>query len=471
MSIFKRISDPVHGTVELTRVEVDLINTPAFQRLRNVKQLGLAHYVFPGADYSRFAHSVGVCHVTGKILDALKRVAPGQLKPKEIEKYRLAALLHDLGHYPYSHATEEAILNHYSASLLRSRTPARHHTSSILPRSFKHDRVSKEILLKDSTIKGVLRDHSIKPEELSSIFLRESPPRFANLVSSDLDADRIDYLLRTAHHTGLPYGSVDIDYILSHICLDRKKRICISAKALRAADHFLLCRYFDYQQVTYHKSVVGFELVLKDVISALLKAKLIDCSAPTISNQIRTGSWHEFDDAFMLGKIRKLSLKTTDKNVRAKAISILTRLPPKLVAETESIQRRDGTHKDFLSKLQSVKEKVARWAKSFGIDESLWHVWSSSMVLTKIGSYLPVSSIEEENSSDRDRLEQAILILSGDSRSSKPIMQVPHSLMSVLADFVCYTIRVYVLVPSNKKHLADSIKTKVKQDLPNIDWK
>jgi len=471
LSIFKRISDPVHGTVELTRVEVDLINTPAFQRLRNVKQLGLAHYVFPGADYSRFAHSVGVCHVTGKILDALKRVAPGQLKPKEIEKYRLAALLHDLGHYPYSHATEEAILNHYSASLLRSRTPARHHTSSILPRSFKHDRVSKEILLKDSLIREVLGDHSIKPEELSSIFLRENPPRFANLVRSDLDADRIDYLLRTAHHTGLPYGSVDIDYILSQICLDRENRICISAKALRAADHFLLCRYFDYQQVTYHKSVVGFELVLKDVISALLEAELIDCSAPTISKQIRSGSWNEFDDAFMLGKIRDLSRQTGDKNLKAKAISILNRFPPKLVAETELIQRRVGTHQDFLSRLQSVKEKVAGWATIFRLDKSLWRVWSTSMVLTKIGSSIPVSSIEEDNSNDRDRLDQAIMILSSDRRSSKSIMQVPHSLMSVLADFVCYTIRVYVLVPSNKKHLTDSIKAKVRKDLPNIDWK
>ena len=467
----KRISDPVHGTIGLRDIEVDLINTPAFQRLRNVKQLGLAYYVFPGADYSRFAHSVGVCHVTGKILDALERVTKDILSSREIQIYRIAALLHDLGHYPYSHATEEAILNHYSESLIKPRTSLRGRVSSGVVRVFKHDRVSKEVLLKDSSVKKVLRDYSIEPEEISSIFLRENPPRFSNLISSDLDADRIDYLLRTAHHTGLPYGSVDIDYILSQICLDRKNRICVSAKALRAADHFLLCRYFDYQQVTYHKSVVGFELVLKDVISALLKANLIDCSAPNISKQIESGSWSEFDDAFMLSQIRKLSAKTKDQNVKAMALAILNRQPPKLVAETELFQIRDGTHRDFLTRLQAVREKKASWANKFHLDEKLWYVWNTSMDLTKIGSSLPISAIEGDSSSSREKLEQAVRILDKNKRTSKPIMEVPHSLMKVLSNYACYTIRVYVLLPVEKKHLAESINEMIRRDLGNIVWK
>lgn len=472
MPILKRISDPVHGTIGLSPVEVDLINTPAFQRLRNVKQLGLAHYVFPGADYSRFAHSVGVCHVTGKILNALNQAVARPLKEKEVEKYRIAALLHDVGHYPFSHATEVAISNHYSEFLLRSKTASKKDSRAILPRHFKHERVSKEILLKDSHIRAALTRHDVEPEEVSSIFLRENPSQFAKLISSDLDADRIDYLLRTAHHTGLPYGSVDIDYILSQICLDHRGRICVSSKALRAADHFLLCRYFDYQQVTYHKSVVGFELILKDVITSLLKNGVIDCSAPTVSHQIKSGEWSTFDDVLMLSEIRNFSAKTKSKIDQEKALSILNRFPPKLLAENELLQRRDiGSLREFRVRLQAVKEKIPGWAKTFKIDQRLWYVWTSNMDLTKSGSHLPISSIEQDSSNDREKLEQAIRILGGDKKSSQPIMEVPHSLMKILSDHACYTIRIYALLPYNKKKLASSISEKIRQDLSNIVWK
>ncbi len=472
MPTLKRISDPVHGTIGLNPVEVALINTPAFQRLRNVKQLGLAHYVFPGADYSRFAHSVGVCHVTGTILNALNRVIARPLEEKEIQTYRIAALLHDIGHYPFSHATEEAILNHYSESLLRPKTASAGRTNAILPRPFKHERVSKEILLKDLNIKAVLTRHGIKPEDVSSIFLRENPSQFVKLISSDLDADRIDYLLRTAHHTGLPYGSVDIDYILSQICLDQEGRICVSSKALRAADHFLLCRYFDYQQVTYHKSVVGFELVLKDVITSLLKNGQIDCSAQTVSRKIRSGDWSQFDDVLMFGKIRDFSTRTENKIGRAKAFSILNRVPPKLLAENELLQKRDmASLREFRGRLQAVKEKIPSWAKSFKIDQSLWYVWTSNMDLTKSGAHLPISSIEEDSSRDREKLEQAIRIQGGDKKSSLPIMEIPHSLMNILSDHACYTIRVYALLPEKGKQIVNSISEKIRQDLGNIAWK
>ncbi len=469
---FKRISDPVHGTIGLTQVEVDLINTPAFQRLRNVKQLGLAHYVFPGADYSRFSHSVGVCHVTGRILELLGKVPQTKLTEKEIQRYRIAGLLHDIGHYPYSHATESAVINHYAASLLRSTTSSPKRSPKILPRAFEHERVSKEILLNDDAIKDVLKHHSIKPTEISAVFLRESRPQFANLVSSDLDADRIDYLLRTAHHTGLPYGSVDIDYILSQISLDGENRVCLSAKALRAADHFLLCRYFDYQQVTFHKSVVGFEIILKEIISALLRAGLIDCSAPAISRLIKTGRWAAFDDAFMLDKIRELSVKTNDKHERQRALSILNRLPPKLVAETEYLTKKEGTQRDdFLTKYKYIKEQIPKWAKKFQVNEKLWYPWKSSMELTKIGSHVPVSTIDESSGTDREKLEQAVRVLNVDKRTSRPIMEVQHSLMKVLSDYSCYTIRVYVLLPSSKLKLAPEINGKIKSDLESIGWK
>ena len=103
------VNDPVHGTIELSDLEVEIINTKVFQRLRNIKQLGLANYVFPSADFTRFSHSIGVCHLTGKIFDTLKRNGADQITDLDIRDYRLAGLLHDIGHYPYSHTMEDAI--------------------------------------------------------------------------------------------------------------------------------------------------------------------------------------------------------------------------------------------------------------------------------------------------------------------------------------------------------------------------
>src|SRR5690348_16368350 len=109
LEIAARISDPIYGTIGITAIERDIIASPAFQRLRNIKQLGLAHYVFPGSDYSRLAHSLGVCHIAAETFGILSNRCP-EPRPddREVQQYRLAALLHDCGHYPFSHAMEYA---------------------------------------------------------------------------------------------------------------------------------------------------------------------------------------------------------------------------------------------------------------------------------------------------------------------------------------------------------------------------
>lgn len=110
----------------------------------------------------------------------------------------------------------------------------------------EHESVGKEIVEQDPEIRSRLEAAGISPQRVYRIFTRESTEIFTNLVSSDLDADRIDYLLRTAHHTGLPYGSVDLDYLLSQMQLDEQDVLCIKPHAVRAADHFLLSRVFSY---------------------------------------------------------------------------------------------------------------------------------------------------------------------------------------------------------------------------------
>ena len=284
---FKQIADPVHGTVGLSELEIRLLSTQAFQRLRHVKQLGLAHLVFPAADYSRLSHCIGVTHVTGRILDSLIKHSEANLPGAEYRRYRLAGLLHDVGHYPFSHAFEEAVGNFYGdlsqMQVLDHRTepdpaqselPACSDPEAVEP--LDHEGVGQHLLGYDQEITAVLGEFDIEPSSIYAIFTRDPDqtgaiPPFANLISSDLDADRIDYLLRTAHHTGLPYGAVDIDYLLSQMRLDDDNNICLENSALRTVEHLLIGRYFDYQQVNFHKTVAALELVLKDIIKVLLE--------------------------------------------------------------------------------------------------------------------------------------------------------------------------------------------------------
>ena len=473
----KRISDPVHGTIGLSKIECDIIDTPAFQRLRNVKQLGLAYYVFPGADYSRFAHSIGVCHVTGRILESLRGNGT-DIDDREIQRYRLAGLCHDIGHYPFSHAAEEAIANHYDAMLLTQAgippTELSQEAHSDAEPYFNHEALGKEILKNDPDVSRLLGNQGFGEDIVSSVFFRSDPSaRFANLVSSDLDADRIDYLLRTARHTGLPYGSVDIDYLLSQILVDGEQHVCIDEKALRAADHFLLCRYFDFQQVSYHKTVAAMEWVLKDVVASLLSRGALDFSGMDVISRITRGVWSSVDDAYMLGKIRELTADTqVEAGIRVKANSIIYRNPPKLLVQMERIDPRSNSSRNsFLSNVQLVRSRIPYWASNFRVAADQWHVWHKNITMTKIGSMLPTSTIEGGASgTDKDRYEQAVRVASRDRRTSTPISELPHSLMSVLSNQEFYALRVYVLLTPETETLRDRIERQIRSDLPNIGW-
>ncbi|MEX2163727.1 MAG: HD domain-containing protein [Sulfuricaulis sp.] len=455
----------------MSDLEAQVISSRAYQRLRNIKQLGLAHLVFPGVDYSRFSHSIGVCHVTGQILGALTtNISNLSIDADELQLYRLAGLLHDIGHYPFSHAMEEAISNYYAEKLLAPKTgmPEEHVPGG--KQYLGHEEVGKEILDSDNEIHQILRKAGVDPRDVYSIFLREKPPRFANLVSSDLDADRIDYLLRTAHHTGIPYGSVDLPYLLSQMRLDADDRICLTEKALGAADHFLLGRYFDYSSVAFHKTVAALELVLKDVMAGLLKHGILACSASDIIQRIKAAEWSVFDDYSVYRSIIDLSEnKASDPVLTAKARSIVLRNPPRLVWQREYLARREkDKHKTLGAMRKLILSRIKDWSERFSIPAEYWYVWDrSGDTLTKIGSRVPVSALVGGDGKERDRYEQAIRILERDGSTSTEIMSCDQSLMSVLADQALYSLRVYLLftdAPTMERR--KEIEAVVAADLP-----
>ena len=465
---FKRIADPVHKTVGLNQLETKIISTRAFQRLRYVKHLGLAHLVFPGADYSRLSHCIGVCHVTGRILESLKANSSVQITDEEYTKYRLAGLLHDIGHYPFSHAFEDAVKQFYGSRISETAlddSAGSKSTQQTDEGYLEHEDVGEHLLTNDDEIQEIMDCHSVEPRAIYSIFTREDPPRFANLISSELDADRIDYMLRTSLHTGLPYGSVDIEYILSQTVLDSKNRICLTPKALHAAEHFILGRHFDYQSVSFHKTVAASELVLKDAITYLISHDKFDCSSSGVKQMITSGKWYEFDDSLVMQSIRE-AIPDTGGSDLIKMESLSKRRPPKLIGSVEFMGARDNLdqHRLVVRDLNRICEELS---SEFSIDRRLWYVWDSGgRSLTKVSSHVPISASPFDY--EQDELQQGIRIQDGSD--SKPIVNVKRSLMSILAQQTSYCSRLYVLLPDGRESDRAEITKRASRKIDHGDW-
>jgi hypothetical protein len=172
------IKDSVHDHIEVTGVAEALLDTPAMQRLRRIRQLGTVSLVYPSANHTRFEHSLGVYHLASEALDHLG------VGGRTAERVRAAALLHDVGHTPFSHNVEGLL---------------HRHTGKF------HDDVDD--LLASGRVGAVLREHDLDPARVADLVRGEG--RYGQLVSGELDVDRMDYLVRDAHHTGVPYGTID----------------------------------------------------------------------------------------------------------------------------------------------------------------------------------------------------------------------------------------------------------------------
>ena len=191
----KAIKDSVHGHVRLGDVAAELVDTPAFQRLRHIKQLSTVRLVYPSANHTRFEHSLGVYHLASRALDHLG------VDDDTAARVRAAALLHDAGHGPYGHQTEGVI----------RRATGR-----------DHDDIAWLLTDADREVCQVLERNGLDPERVAALV--DGAGALGSLVSGELDVDRMDYLVRDAHHTGVPYGTVDTGRLVTELRLDDDRR-------------------------------------------------------------------------------------------------------------------------------------------------------------------------------------------------------------------------------------------------------
>jgi len=233
----KIINDPVYGFVPVpSELIFDLIQHPYFQRLRHIKQLGLTDLIYPGAIHTRFNHALGAMHLMGRVLDNL-RLKGIEITPQEYEASQIATLLHDIGHGPFSHALEETLLNHVS-----------------------HESISFQFMKELNTV------FSNQLQLALQIFQNTYHRKFFHqLVSSQLDTDRLDYLSRDSFFTGVSEGAVGVDRIVVMLNVV-DDQLVVDEKGIYSIENFLNARRLMYWQVYLHKTAVSAERMLVNLI-------------------------------------------------------------------------------------------------------------------------------------------------------------------------------------------------------------
>jgi HD superfamily phosphohydrolase len=319
----KYFQDPVYGPIPVASPTLlRLIDSRAVQRLKHVRQLGTSFFTFLGAEHSRFSHSLGCLHLMGVVLGHLER-EEGLRLGRELRDLALAsALLHDVGHCAFSHTLEGVLGYHHEAMTVR-------------------------LIQEDPQLKGILGSAArpvaglIEGRRGSGI-----QATLKDLVSSQLDVDRLDYLVRDAHHTGLNSGAVDVPRIVSNFALDRGKLV-VRERGSLAVEEYFLARYFMYWKVYFHKTSRCLELILRALLKrarfCLEDGSLSAASlSPALAQLFRRGAgvgvraFLDHDDSDVLVAIKAWQYEK-DPILRDLAGRFLNRRKFKLLREARSL--------------------------------------------------------------------------------------------------------------------------------------
>ncbi|MGQ0712179.1 MAG: HD domain-containing protein [Gemmatimonadaceae bacterium] len=251
------IRDPLWNNILVDEAALRLIDTPTFQRLRYVRQLGLAHLVYPGATHTRFEHAVGAYHLSRRTISLLvERGELGRIGADECAVVRAAALLHDIGHYPFSHALEEI-------------------------GALDHEEVAHALIgageVADALTSLVARD---APARVHALIRGQSASPLQGLISGSLDLDKIEYLKRDALMCGVPYGEIDVDRLLHSLTIvedpgSGRLAVGILEKGLAALESLLFAKYQMYRNVYWHHAVRSATAMYKRLVDDALRANAL----------------------------------------------------------------------------------------------------------------------------------------------------------------------------------------------------
>ncbi len=232
MKYVGEIADPIHKYIRFTELEKKIIDSKVFQRLRRIKQLAGAHLVYPAAQHSRFEHSLGTMHLAGLAGEHLFSI--GVLDKESIQELRIAALLHDIGHGPFSHLFEEAL----------KATSNKNHES-----------IGAEIICK-TELSDILSGFGYSPSVISEISFGNSKVKFKNeIISGSLSSDLMDYLPRDGFFTGVEYGKVDHNRIINSFRVTNNGSLALDISSFYSFESMIISRYEMFRAVYFHKTV------------------------------------------------------------------------------------------------------------------------------------------------------------------------------------------------------------------------
>jgi uncharacterized protein len=315
------IRDPIHGYVKITEEERELIDCVFVQRLRRIHQLAGAYLVYPGGVHSRFEHVIGTMHVTGLIAQSVADNAG--LRDDDVQELRIAGLLHDVGHGPFSHLFEEVLAEKTDLS---------------------HEDLSQRIVT-ESNIADILRRNGHQPSKISKLCVGKSTSRpFMNqVIAGGLSADMMDYLLRDTYFTGVEYGKVDIQRVIDSMAVSGDDHLLLERAALYAFEALLIARYEMFKAVYFHRTVRAAELMLAHSMT-LADAELHLTDLSKIERILR------LTDEVVLQQLADLEPRTADlRMAKHLALNYMQRRLVKCVFE-KVMQRKDRTIQRIFSK-------------------------------------------------------------------------------------------------------------------------
>lgn len=324
MKQFLDIVDPIHDFIRVYDTELKIIDLPIFQRLRRIRQLSGAHLTYPSAQHSRFEHSLGVMHIAGQAANALKE--KGFLKSDQIQEIRLAALLHDVGHGPFSHLFEEVLQ---------------------IKKKISHEEIGKRII-QESEIGDVLSKAGFDKKRITKLAFGYPKYRFVNeIISGSLSADMMDYLQRDGYFTGAEHAKIDHKRIIQSLDV-YKTRLALEKSALYSFESMILSRYQMFKAVYFHKTVRSAEVMMLESI----RLADDDCGFTNLN----LDNYTKLTDESVISSILGLS-GHTNKQRRAKEFATDYQNRRLLKCVYEKIMTKKS------SNARQIREKIAKKSK------------------------------------------------------------------------------------------------------------
>lgn len=371
------ITDPIHRYIRFSETEREIVDTVIFQRLRGIRQLAGAHLVYPSAQHSRFEHSIGTMHIAGYAGETL--FSKGYFGDEDkVQQLRLAALLHDIGHGPFSHLFEEVLMEKHNMN---------------------HEDMGKQII-SQSEISDILGKHGYNSSDICKLSFGQSNIQFFNeIISGALSADMMDYLPRDSLFTGVEYGKIDYHRLISSFEVTTDGHLAINKSALYSLESMLISRYEMYKAVYFHKTVRSAEVML--LRSIMLADEQLNLTDKTLNKYLSLTDEITLERIRLLGNDNKSAVRLAQDY---KSRKLLKCVYEKFLHSHDKLNRK--LHAKALFGLESRISEIAQLKK-----ENTVFVDASS------ASSMPRTPTKEEISS--------ILLIEKEHEYETPVSEIP----------------------------------------------